>query len=387
MANTTLPLSNNQQYFLLFGSFPELSWAEVQAVAEIKNPQKAGKFGAIAQLTIPASEVIDKLGGVVKIGLVLATLDSNLPTDIEEWLQSWLTQQGSITFGVGEIGRDHHPKLNLGKIKATLPEAQKYRYLSSERNGLSAAVLLHKTKVQEILFIQTENGILVVQTVGVQDIDLWTVKDRHKPYASRQRGMLPPKVARIMVNLALNGQVGTPDLVLLDPFVGSGTVLIEALASNLSVIGSDLDAEAVTGTNENLIWYKQNFSSAGSLSVMQADATHLTSNNLPTPVNFIATEPFLGKPKPSPEFVQNMFKGLEKLYLGAAKNWTKFLADGANIVIVTPHVTVGKHTYTMQRLIDKLHLFGYTTTLGPLEYQRPQAIVKRHIWRLQYNRQ
>ena len=75
----------------------------------------------------------------------------------------------------------------------------------------------------------------------------------------------------------------------------------------------------------------------------------------------------------------NIFKGLEKLYLGAFKHWTKWLADGARLVVVLPYVQTEKHTYSQQKLIDKLKEWGYTLTVEPVLYARPQAIVQRQI--------
>ena len=59
---------------------------------------------------------------------------------------------------------------------------------------------------------------------------------------------LPPRLARAMVNLALPSGDGQ----LLDPFCGTGGLLIEAVDCGLAASGSDLDGEMVAATRENL---------------------------------------------------------------------------------------------------------------------------------------
>ena len=60
---------------------------------------------------------------------------------------------------------------------------------------------------------------------------------------------LDPRLARAMVNIACpNGGR------LLDPFCGTGGILIEGILSGLTTFGSDLDPEMVRGCADNLEW-------------------------------------------------------------------------------------------------------------------------------------
>ena len=99
----------------------------------------------------------------------------------------------------------------------------------------------------------------------------------------------------------------------------------------------------------------------------------------------------MGKQKPNAAKLPFVFKGLEKLYLGAFKHWTTLLADGASVVIIFPAVAIeNKHgktiTYNLESLIDKLAQFGYTTLSEPILYHRPQAVVQRQIYRFRFNK-
>jgi tRNA G10 N-methylase Trm11 len=60
-------------------------------------------------------------------------------------------------------------------------------------------------------------------TIACQDIDAYTKRDTSK---SRDMvvGMMPPKLAQIMINLATEGRKE----IIYDPFCGLGTILIEA---------------------------------------------------------------------------------------------------------------------------------------------------------------
>ena len=68
-------------------------------------------------------------------------------------------------------------------------------------------------------------------------------------------------MARTLVNIAY----ARPGEILLDPFCGTGGILIEAELLNMHPVGSDFDPLMVTGSTRNLT----------SSSLMLADATHL----------------------------------------------------------------------------------------------------------------
>lgn len=71
-------------------------------------------------------------------------------------------------------------------------------------------------------------------------------KGRNRPYF--YPGVIEPRLARAMVNLC---RVTTED-VFLDPFSGTGGILIEAGLLGCSVVGMDLDMKMVSGSIRNL---------------------------------------------------------------------------------------------------------------------------------------
>lgn len=372
-------------YYFILGTTPALSLVELQQYFQDSSISEVVDSVVKVDVkdTVTSGELMLRLGGVVKIAKELQVLDRDISEPklydaIVTQLQA-ISESEKVTFGLGEFGRNHLPALSVDMVKENLKRAdKKARYIEAPRNGLSAAVLLHRS-VSEILVIRTEESSILALTEAVQDIDAWTKIDREKPYADRKKGMLPPKVARIMINLAC-GHTHNPEAVLLDPFCGSGTVLIEAGARGLEVIGSDLDKEAVEGSIKNLEWFKENFGALFNFNIFQADATRVNTDRK---VQYLVTEPFLGKPKPAPHQIANIFKGLEKMYLGAFKHWRTILAPGAKVVIIFPRALAAatgmKNDVTLDILIDKLKALGYTPLLEPVLYHRPHAVIGREI--------
>lgn len=383
------------QYLFLLGNTPPLSLAELTALMPDSEIKQIGMDIASVELADDerARQVMDLTGGTVKVVRVVKTLEKSQPEFVEQeiitHLQDHLQATGAdkATFGVGEMGRDHLPPLATSSLKHQLIKAgYKARYVEGTREGLSASILTHKKSVIEVVVVQTEIGLFLTQTVAVQDIDRWTMRDRGKPYADRRKGMLPPKVARMMVNIAL-GHVTTAKKVpvIYDPFCGTGTVLIEGILRDGHVVGSDSDPQAIVGTRQNLSWLLENLEDVvvqSKTQVFQGDVTnvHPSQANDLAPVDCIVTEPFLGRPQPFPNQVPNIIKGLSKLYLGAFKNWTKWLKDEGVVVMVFPMIHAGNQIYTLESLIDKLAPLGYTALSQPIVYSRPQAITQRQLF-------
>jgi tRNA G10 N-methylase Trm11 len=382
-------------YYFQLGSTPELSWQELQTVLSNIELERVSVDLVKANLADDqtAQQYIQILGGTIKILKELAVAESLTKAQITQKFADIILANKPNTFAIAEWGRDHLPKIEATEIKSLVRAAGfNPSYKDQTRHGLSAALLLHHPDIFEIIVIQIPQGLIFAQTLSVQNIDEWSTRDRGKPYFDRKKGMLPPKVARMMVNLALGDTVLNQDLadqqVIYDPFCGSGTILLESLMLGRSVIGSDLDPDSVNGTQQNVDWLKNEYQLPESLTFqgLVQDATHVSNKSLTKPVTHIVTEPFLGKPTPQEAEVANIFKGLEKLYLGVFKQWQTILADQAEVVIVLPLVETSRHTFNLEGLIDKLANLGYTTVFQPIIYKRPQAIVQRQIIKFKYQR-
>jgi tRNA G10 N-methylase Trm11 len=375
-------------FYCHLGNTPELSLFELENVLK-QTPVSV--LPTVAKVELPnteaAKELMTILGGTVKI---YQHLESFPEPDEDNITQSAINHlvgitSAKVTFGISHVGEAGETpiKLDIVAVKHALKDRNiPSRYVDSDSQYGVAVPILLKKLTHELVVITTPEEAILAETVAVQDINDWTKRDRHKPYADRKKGMLPPKVARMMVNIGLGllpGDKDKSDITLSDPFCGSGTVLMEASMLGVKVEGSDLDKEAAQGTRDNLAWLSTAYDKKITFSVAQRDATQRVMSVTKPWVDTIVTEPFLGKPTPKDKELGNIFKGLYRLYLGAFKNWVYQLNDGASVAIVFPIVETDMHRYSLEPLIDKLKDLGYTSVSRPIVYRRPQAIVQRQI--------
>jgi tRNA G10 N-methylase Trm11 len=384
-------------YFFQLGNTPELSMTELNAVIGSEFVERISDQIAKARIDSEerAKELVNLLGGTVKVIKEIERVDTLTIPELKEKIVHYLSliaDGGKIHFGFSELGRDHLEKIDGFDLKSMLQkQGTNSRYVEGSRYGLSAAILIHKRRVKEVYLISSHDGVYLGETIGVQDIDDWTNKDRNKPYYDRKKGMLPPKVALMMVNIAIGDNPIQEDRknILLDPFCGTGTILFEGLLTNIDVLGSDLDLDASNGSRKNIEWLAEGYPFTHEYKVINFDATKIPPQK--EEIQYIVTEPFLGQPKPNTAKLPYIYKGLEKMYIGAFKHWKSLLADGASVVIIFPTVTTAdargrEHTYALDKIIDKLETFGYTTLSNPVLYSRPNAIVKRQIYRFRFNK-
>jgi tRNA G10 N-methylase Trm11 len=322
------------------------------------------------------------LGAAVRVIKIERDWQKYTTSKLGAILVELLTEQvkdNKLQFAIANWGQQADDEISLSELKkALLKKNIKVRFIEGARQGLSAAVLLHQP-VTELVVWQNEGQTLIGRTLGVQDIDYWTTKDRGKPYADRKKGMLPPKIARAMVNLAL-GTSTRP--VVYDPFCGTGTILLEALERGCLVVGSDADGKAAQGTKDNLRWFADLADLPTDFKVFTSQAAHVTPAQVGQPISAIVTEPFLGKPQTSTEKLAGSFKGLEKLYLGAFKQWRALLQDQALVVMIFPRVELADgRLFELSDFVDKLQPYGYTRRVdfGQIRYFRPQAQIQRDI--------
>lgn len=376
------------EFYFLAGNTPELSYLEL---ASFHYPVKKHQANLLA-LDIfsqdEAKQIFQVLGGFTKLYQNIFTTQDlqSIPEFIITYLKS-ISQK--IDFSLYSTINDY--EFSPAKIKTLLiKQGVKARYLQSNNISLPAALFLHHPDIVELTLIKIENSFSILKTLAVQDIDQWTIKDRAKPFAEKQRGMLPPKIARIMLNLALQNHsrdkmMKVNKVNFYDPFCGTGTIALEALELNCQTFASDLDIKAVTGTNKNLTWFCEKFSIKTKYHVFHQDVTQLKKTDLIEPIDIVVTEPFLGKLTPSENAVKNIFKGLEKLYLGTFKKLSNILRDQATICIIFPFFQGKNQVYNFEKLIDKLSHLGYTLQVKPVLYHREHAIIQRQIHLFKFN--
>ena len=283
-------------YFIL-GSHPELSIAEMKAVlgSAYRPMFVSDSVVVIEPIDWNLGELQDRLAGIVKVGRIageLAVWNKSEATDLIASLASGAAGKNKISFGLSvyEVGNKKTTRFlerdldQLGlEVKKRLKETGRpVRYVKGKEPRLSSAIVETNGLLEsggEFVLLATTNKILIGQTEAIQNFKAWSDRDYGRPERDAKSGMLPPKLARMMINL---GGIDPRGATLLDPFCGSGTVLMEgALMGFDTLIGSDISPKAVADTKTNMTWLVDRF--------------NLTPPNLRLFVSDAASSPLLFK--------------------------------------------------------------------------------------------
>jgi len=140
----------------------------------------------------------------------------------------------------------------------------------------------------EILAVFTESNLYLARTVAVYDSMLQQYRDESRPFISSEIST-SPKICRTLLTLA----GAKPGDLVLDPFCGTGTLLMEAALLDMKTIGIDLDGNAVEGTQTNLKWLGKELDTYLDFTLIKGDARE-ADKLVGMEVDAIAFEPHLG---------------------------------------------------------------------------------------------
>lgn len=349
--------------FLLFcGAGNSLSDQEV--ITRFPKADTAGSSQYHIQLPTVEEAIskVSQLGSAIK----MAKLLPDIKCEAEAIAQLVTHKNFSLT--VISTGKEH---IDQREVKKLLPKSRFHE--AKDYYGLSP-IIVAKNNVDEFFLDFLSNQVW--QTVWVHDFKHWIKKDRQLPYANAKAGMLPPKIARSLINLA-PGEAWGKGKVLIDPFCGSGRVIVEALELGFDAYGVDISTDQAreAGLNLSHLGYDPKRISC-------LDSTHL-SQIYANKADLIVTEPFMGKTNLRPDRVSYVVPGLKKLYLGSLKDWHKCLKPGGIVVMIFPILTDGKKDYKTSDIIDDKLSLSYNQLSKGVLYSRPDALVKREIHVLQ----
>lgn len=367
-------------YWVLFGRTPELSYAECRSLgtALFPKPIRRPIKEALYTQELDPKKVMARLGGAIRVTHELVRCAS-LP-GLEEALSAYITAHELKEIGVSGLGAT--PSLSLAQaVKKRVSHPVSYRaHRSGMLNARTARIL--EGKGAEFIVLEHDGQYILTRTCAVQTIDEWSARDFGRPEPDPKSGMLPPKVARMMVNIAL-GEQDPSEVTLLDPFCGSGTIIAEALMIGCNVVGMDINKNALEKTRANLAWLKQRFNPQGTYRLLHQDATHLELCKL-SAICKIVTEGYLGPSRRAdmtPGKVSRVVTGISRLTIGFLRA-TRSLPELTHICMATPTILDNSgraHTFS---LLDSCEKQRYSVATGPLEYSRPKAFVRRSIWLL-----
>ncbi len=364
------------KYVFILGHNPELSTAEIMAVV----PSATEVLRRDAFLVIETSESIDapalmnQLGGTIKIGEVIN--DKIDRTQLAKFLQS-KAGTSKLNFGLSYYNQ---PKDILGmQLKGDLKEAGVSARLVVSREDTLSSVVVTKNKCTEIMLLAKQ---FVAVTLAVQDFEEYGFLDFGRPQRDMVSGSMPPKLAKIMLNLS-GAKV---DQAILDPFCGSGTMIQQALLLGFTnILGSDASPKAVEDTKKNLNWLgsKLNLKSQiSNVKVIQCDVRELAKRLKQTMVDAVVTEPYLGPPLKGNEMpirIEQIVTELSELYVGAFKNFARMVNPGGKVVMVFP-VIIKRDSEHPLPIIERVEKLGFKELSGnALRYGRTGQKVARQI--------
>ncbi len=404
------------KYFFILGTNPLISIAEIFSFAKTKNIT-LNIIDITSHALIVESDEIDLdqwqsyLGGTIKIGIILNTFNdiTSLLKFInpEILLDNFFAQKTQkIIFGFSLYGISLKHQQNkiksLGiKIKQYLQKSDhKGRFVLAKELALTA-VQIKKNKIishgADIVVIESTNALYLGVTKTIQDFEDYSYRDFGRPQRDSRSGMIPPKLAQIMINLG--GATSTD--ILLDPFCGSGTIIQEAILMKIkNVIGSDLSDKAISDSQKNIDWLTKKYLLTNiNISLYSKDVQSLDTIIEPNTIDKIVTEPYLGSPnhsKQNNDNIINTINELEKLYFNAFKAFHKILKLNSTIVIIFPLIKVGRDIYVL-KILEKINSLGFqrinpipdnislfakigVTARGSIIYQRPNQRVQREIF-------
>lgn len=347
------------KYFFCLGTNPTLSIAEITSVLkesgswQIANEQ----IFILENEAIDAGRLIARLGGTIKIGVIEKEVNRHQILKTLQKLINLEQIQDKFKFGISHYGRG---KLNTHpfgmEIKKYLKENSKSaRWVISKEPTLSSVVVEQNKltgKGMEFVLISHPTNperFFVGRTLAVQPFKELSFRDFGRPARDDYSGMLPPKLSQIMINLAGADFENT----ILDPFCGSGTVIMEAMLMGYkNIFGSDVSEKAVNDTIKNTEWVKEKYQIQDTeYHIQKISATELSKIHKAGSIGAIITEPYLGPQRGNVNVVQ-VAKELEKLYSDSILEFSKILEPGGRVTMIWPILS----SFNQQTFLDpKLH--------------------------------
>lgn len=419
------------QYAFILGRVYTLSIAELILI--LKRYELTFKVMAISseamvietETQLNFEKLQAELGGVIKIVKIIDVVQKRERDSINFALQHYFRPSklkkdyfkeysGKKQFGVSVYLLD--PKImalgeprRLGMFikKGLQEEGASLRAVLPDFNSLSlASVAVTKNlllqKGAEIVVIAGTEKVFVGKTLIVQDFEAYGRRDYQRPVRDEKLGMIPPKVAQIMINLA-NPPKGA---VILDPFCGLGTVLQEAILMGYKAVGSDISKFSIKGSETNLEWFRNRYKvPMGRYKVEVSDVANVSEAFKDEKIATVVTEGWLGpiySSFPKQSDIDKNFAEIEGIWTDALKQFKKMLPVGSKIVFCLPAYKKEKSYVSLPNLDFALNL-GYSiedhfptvikevapflkvTDRNSMIYDRKDQVVAREIITLKIN--
>ena len=245
---------------------------------------------------------------------------------------------------------------------------------------------LSDNKIELIIIRTNDNKAVIAESTGSQNITAYAKRDQERPKRDAFVGMLPPKLAQIMINLARGPIINKETSpVILDPFCGTGVILQEAALLGCSVYGTDLSEKMIRYSQDNLNWLADTHHIKFNTRLHEGDATNTKWKQ---PINAVVSESYLGQPfsaPPSPAKLNEVRDNCNHIITEFLKNLGGQIEPGTPICIAVPAWRDKNGNFTHLPLIATIARLGYkpheftNISQNDLLYYRENQVVAREL--------
>jgi tRNA G10 N-methylase Trm11 len=382
-------------YIAILGRQPSLSLAELERVY---GSDTVTLFSSVAAVIKTDDFSIARLGGTLKAGLIVAELSGDWrrvgERIVSEYSKAWAKQTGKITLGISLYGFEATPR-EIQRPGIILKSALKksgvsLRLIPNNEPALNTATSHHNklglsSNKVELMIIRGKNGkVIIAESTGAQNITALARRDQGRPKRDAFVGMLPPKLAQIIVNLAV-GDIKPANHQLLDPFCGTGVVLQEAALMGFDVCGTDLSEKMIDYSKANLEWLADTHHVSTQVSLKADDAMDAVWQ---PPISAVACETYLGQAfsaPPSSIKLTEVRRNCDHIVSTFLKNISPQLASGTPLCVAVPAWRGLDGRLTHLPLVERLDELGFSShrfkhvVPSDLVYFRDDQVVAREL--------
>ncbi|HPD98676.1 MAG TPA: DNA methyltransferase [Candidatus Saccharibacteria bacterium] len=296
------------QYIAVLGRQPEFGLAELESLLGSQAITPIG--GGVANIAYDHTIPFARFGSVIKFAKVHQTIDTPSAHAVVSAFYKYIASEHPYEQGVKlKIGISDYSKTfsrhTLGQLGLTLKkelkkEGYSVRIVPNKSPILGSAQVIHNNLTAphgiEFVMFKQAGALHYATSVYEQDIEAYTARDQARPMRDARVGMLPPKLAQTIINLATGKTTDWQPAghTVLDPFCGTGVILQEALLMGYDVYGTDLEPRMIDYSQQNLLWLtERNAHIPKNIRLQVGDASSYTWQ---APLDFIAAETYLGRP-------------------------------------------------------------------------------------------
>jgi tRNA (guanine10-N2)-dimethyltransferase len=306
--------------FELSGEAPDIAVQEIRALAlaygNHYSEMDADGRAFVAETDAP----VQRLGERLALTWSVSTLHSSSePSNVGDAVEGLDIPGKSFRVTVKRLGGTHRPEETVRITRELGTVLSKGRKVDLENPDAEVIVLLGERAHIGVLEASVDRSLFESR------------RSENRPFS--QPISLHPKFTRALINLTgvKEGQS------LLDPFCGTGGILLEAGLMGIGIHGSDIDERMVAGTRRNLTHY-----GVKDFKLKVCDVSEIPNKS--RPVDVIATDPPYGRSASTAK------ENIESLYERAFKAFAEVLKPDGKLTIVLPSqklVKIGEEHFTL----------------------------------------